>query len=97
MMRFEPVNQPISLSASPHSAGRTWYYVELQPSGASNHLGKVVLVLASGTARVQANGKVAVDCDNRNQFAALSVRPNGSVSYTSDPDELEPSTSTIYK
>ena len=56
-----------------------------------------MLVLASGTARVQANGKVAVDCDNRNQFAALSVRPNGSVSYTSDPDELEPSTSTIYK
>ena len=76
---------------------RDRYYVELQPSGASNHLGKVVLVLASGTARVQANGKVAVDCDNRNQFAALSVRPNGSVSYTSDPDELEPSTSTIYK
>jgi prepilin-type N-terminal cleavage/methylation domain-containing protein len=97
MMRFEPVNQPISLSAAPHSSGRTWYYVELQPSGASNHLGKVVLVLASGNARVQANGKVAIDCDNRNQFAAIAVRPNGSVSYTSDPDELDPSSTTIYK
>jgi len=46
---------------------------------------------------VQASGKVAIDCDNRNQFAALSVRPNGSVSYTSDPDELEPASSTLYK
>ena len=95
-MRFEPINQPRSLGAAPHSSGRTWYYVELQPSGASNHLGKVVLVVAAGIARVKANGKVAIDCDNRNQFAALSVRPNGSVSYTSDPDELDPTTSTIY-
>ena len=95
-MRFEPINQPRSLNAPPHSTGRSWYYVELQPSGASNHLGKVVLVLAAGVARVQASGKVAIDCDNRNQFAALSVRPNGSVSYTSDPDELDPTTSTIY-
>jgi hypothetical protein len=47
---------------------------------------------------VQANGKVAVDCDNINQFAAISVRPNGSVSYTSDPDELDTTTSTtLYK
>lgn len=97
MMRFEPINQPRSLGAAPHSSGRTWYYVELQPSGASNHLGKVVLVLAAGIARVQSSGKVAIDCDNRNQFAALSVRPNGSVSYTSDPDELEPASSTLYK
>jgi len=95
-MRFEPINQPRSLGVAPHSSGRSWYYVELQPSGASNHLGKVVLVVASGVARVQANGKVAIDCDNRNQFAALSVRPNGSVSYTSEPDELDPTTSTIY-
>ena len=51
-MRFEPINQPRSLSAAPHSSGRTWYYVELQPSGASNHLGKVVLVVAAGIARV---------------------------------------------
>jgi prepilin-type N-terminal cleavage/methylation domain-containing protein len=96
MMKFEPVNQPTSLSAAPHTSGRTWYYVELQPSGASNHLGKVVLVLATGSARVQASGKVAIDCDNKYQFAAISVRPNGSISYTSDPDELEPST-TLYK
>ena len=99
MMKFEPVNQPISLSAAPHTTGRTWYYVELQPSGASNHLGKVLLVLATGSARVQANGKVAVDCDNMNQFAAISIRPNGSVSFTSDPDELDPTNanSTTYK
>lgn len=98
MMKFEPINQPISLSAAPHNAAttRTWYYVELQPNGASNHLGKVVLVLATGSARVQANGKVAVDCDSKYQFAAISVRPNGSVSYTSDPDELE-TTTTLYK
>ena len=91
-MSFEPINQPRALPTS----GRTWYFVELQPSGASNHLGKVVLVVASGVARVNAEGKVVIDCDNRNQFAALSVRPNGSVSYTSDPDELDPTTSTIY-
>jgi prepilin-type N-terminal cleavage/methylation domain-containing protein len=98
MMRFEPVNQPTSLAAAPHTSGKTWYYVELQPNGASNHLGKVVLMLGVGTARVQANGKVAVDCDNINQFAAISVRPNGSVSYTSDPDELDTTTSTtLYK
>ncbi|GBL43297.1 hypothetical protein EMGBD4_07960 [Verrucomicrobiota bacterium] len=98
MMRFEPINQPTSLAVAPHTAGKTWYYVELQPNGASNHLGKVVLMLAVGTARVQASGKVAVDCDNINQFAAISVRPNGSVSYTSDPDELDTTTSTtLYK
>lgn len=96
MMKFEPVNQPTSLSAAPHSTGRTWYYVELQPNGASNHLGKVVLMLGVGSARVQATGKVAIDLDSKFQFAALSVRPNGSVSYTSDPDELETST-TLYK
>lgn len=97
-MKFEPINQPTSLGAAPHTAGKLWYYVELQPSGASNHLGKVVLVLAAGSARVQANGKVAIDCDNINQFAAISLRPNGSVSYTSDPDELDTTTSTsLYK
>ena len=96
-MKFEPVNQPFSLTVAPHSSGRSWYYVELQPSGASNHVGKVVLVLAAGVARVQADGKVAVDCDNVNQFAAIALRPNGSVSYTSEPDELDPATTTIYK
>ena len=89
MMRFEPINQPRNLSSPPHSTGRTWYCVELQPSGASNHLGRVLLVLAAGNARIDANGKVVVDCDNRNQFAGVALRPNGSISYTSDPDELD--------
>lgn len=88
-MKFSAVNQPASLRSLPHSTvGKEWYYIELQSTGASNHFGQVILVLANGALRPDGIGKAVLDIVNENQFAALALRPNGDVSMTSDADEM---------
>jgi len=83
-MLFTPVNQPQVLNAS----GKSWYYIELQSSGASNHLGKVVLVFANGTLRC--DGKTAeLDVLALNQIAFVAVRPNGDVAISNDSDDID--------
>lgn len=82
-MLFTPVNQPQSLNAG----GKSWYYIELQSSGASNHLGKVVLIFAN--AALRSDGKTAeLDILNNNQFAVVAVRPNGDVVISNDSDDI---------
>lgn len=91
-MLFTPVNQPQALSAG----GKSWYYIELQSSGASNHLGKVVLIFANATLR--SDGKTAeLDILSNNQFAVVAVRPNGDVVISNDSDEITPSNSKELK
>ncbi len=88
-MKFAAVNQPASLRAAPHSTdGKEWYYIELQSTGASNHFGQVILVLASASLRPDGASKAVLDIVSENQFAALALRPNGDVSMTSDADEM---------
>jgi len=83
-MLFTPVNQPQALDAG----GKSWYYIELQSSGASNHLGKVVLVFAN--AALRSDGKTAeLDIVNLSQFAIVAVRPNGDVVISNDSDDIE--------
>jgi len=83
-MLFTPVNQPQPLDAG----GKSWYYIELQSSGASNHLGKVVLVFAN--AALRSDGKVAeLDIQNIKQFAFVAVRPNGDVAISNDSDDID--------
>lgn len=82
-MLFTPVNQPQALNAG----GKSWYYIELQSTGASNHLGKVVLVFAN--AALRSDGKTAeLDITNINQFAIVAVRPNGDVVISNDADDI---------
>ena len=84
-MLFTPVNQPQALNA----AGKSWYYIELQSSGASNHLGKVVLILANAALR-SPDGKTAeLDIQNIKQFAIIAVRPNGDVVISNDSDDID--------
>ncbi len=84
-MLFTPVNQPQALDKD----GKSWYYIELQSSGASNHLGKVVLILANATLRIGSDGKTAeLDILNNNQFAIIAVRPNGDVVISNDSDDI---------
>jgi len=88
MMYFTPVNQPQALTAS---STKRWYYIELQNSGASNHLGKVVLIFAN--AALRSDGKTAdLDIQNINQFALVAVRPNGDVVISNDSDDITPTT-----
>jgi prepilin-type N-terminal cleavage/methylation domain-containing protein len=83
-MLFTPVNQPQALNAG----GKSWYYIELQSSGASNHLGKVVLILAN--AALRSDGKTAdIDIQNIKQFAIIAVRPNGDVVISNDSDDID--------
>ncbi|MEI7603166.1 MAG: prepilin-type N-terminal cleavage/methylation domain-containing protein [Opitutae bacterium] len=83
-MLFTPVNQPQALNAG----GKSWYYIELQSSGASNHLGKVVLIFANATLR-SPDGKTAeLDIQNINQLAVVAVRPNGDVVISNDSDDI---------
>jgi prepilin-type N-terminal cleavage/methylation domain-containing protein len=83
-MLFTPVNQPQVLDAK----GKSWYYIELQSSGASNHLGKVVLVFANATLR--SDGKTAeLDILSLSQFAIVAVRPNGDVVISNDSDDID--------
>jgi prepilin-type N-terminal cleavage/methylation domain-containing protein len=88
-MTYAPTNQPMALSAmSADFNPKKWFYVELQDTGASNHLGRVLLVLAKGVVRNTGTGKAMIDVASDSQFAALSLRPNGDVSMTLDADEM---------
>jgi prepilin-type N-terminal cleavage/methylation domain-containing protein len=89
-MVYAPTNQPMALSAmSADFNPKKWFYVELQGTGASNHLGRVLLVLAKGVVRNTGSGKAMVDVVSDSQFAALSLRPNGDVTMTLDADEMD--------
>jgi prepilin-type N-terminal cleavage/methylation domain-containing protein len=87
-MTYAPVNQPTALSAMADLNPKKWFYVELQDSGASNHLGRVLLVIAKGVVRNTGSGTAVIDIPSDNQFAALSLRPNGDVTMTLDADEM---------
>jgi prepilin-type N-terminal cleavage/methylation domain-containing protein len=87
-MRYAPLNQPTSLQKMATLGAKNWYYIEIQPSGASNHLGRVMIVLAKGSMMPDGAG-VALNLASASQFAALALRPNGDVSFTSDPDEMD--------
>jgi hypothetical protein len=89
-MKYAPVTQPMALDAITTDYNpKTWYYVELQGTGASNHLGRTLLVLALATARNTGAGKAAIDVSSETQFAAISLRPNGDVSMTLDAGEMD--------
>lgn len=88
-MMYAPTAQPMALAdMTPEFNPKRWYYVELQGTGSSNHLGRVLLVLAKGVVRNTGDGSAAIDVSSENQFAALSLRPNGDVSMTLDADEM---------
>jgi len=88
-MIYAPTNQPMALSEmSADFNPKKWFYLELQDSGASNHLGRVLIVLAKGVVRNTGTGKAMIDVASDSQFAALSLRPNGDVSMTLDADEM---------
>ena len=89
-MIYTPTNQPMALNAMTADYNpKKWFYVELQGTGSSNHLGRVLLVLAKGVVRNTGSAKAMIDITSENQFAALSLRPNGDVSMTLDADEME--------
>lgn len=89
-MMYAPTTQPMALGAMTAEFNpKRWYYVELQGSGSSNHLGRVLLVLAKGVVRNTGAGRAAIDVSSENQFAAISLRPNGDVSMTLDADEMD--------
>ncbi|MFM9016741.1 MAG: type II secretion system protein [Verrucomicrobiota bacterium] len=85
-MTFAPVNQPTPLSQMGPLGARQWFYVEIQSTGQSNHLGRVMLVLALGA--VRPGSPANLDVSNESQFAAVAVRPSGEVSMTTDPNEM---------
>ncbi|PHX58457.1 MAG: hypothetical protein CK522_04040 [Opitutia bacterium] len=90
MFASQGVVAPTNLGAMSGLDAKKWYYVELQTGGTSNHLGRVILVLANGVLRLDpASNKVQLDLKNENQLAALSLRPSGDVAMTTDPDELD--------
>jgi hypothetical protein len=87
-MIYAPTNQPLTLDGMTDLNPKKWYYVELQGTGASNHLGRVLLVLALGTGPQQRLGEGHDrHLQSENQFAALSLRPNGDVTMTLDADD----------
>jgi len=89
-MSYAPVSQPTALAAmGTDFNAKRWYYIELQGTGASNHLGRTVLVLALGTVRNTSAGRAAIDVAAESQFAAVMLRPNGDISMTLDSDEME--------
>ena len=89
-MIYTPTNQPMALNTMTADYNpKKWFYVELQGTGSSNHLGRVLLVLAKGVVRNTGSAKAMIDITSENQFAALSLRPNGDVSMTLDADEME--------
>jgi hypothetical protein len=88
-MMFAPLNQPTSLTNMASLGAKKWYYVEIQPSGASNHLGRVMIVLAKGNMILDATGNAVLNIASENQYAALALRPNGDVSFTSDANEMD--------
>jgi prepilin-type N-terminal cleavage/methylation domain-containing protein len=89
-MSYAPVSQPTALAAMGTDFNpKKWYYIELQGTGASNHLGRTILVLALGTVRNTSAGRAAIDVAAESQFAAVMLRPNGDISMTLDSDEME--------
>jgi len=89
-MVYAPTNQPMILSDQTLDYNaKTWYYIELQGSGASNHLGRVLIVLAQGVVRNVGAKKAVIDASSETKFAAISLRPNGDVSMTLDADEMD--------
>jgi prepilin-type N-terminal cleavage/methylation domain-containing protein len=88
-MMFAPLNQPSTLASMGALGAKKWYYVEIQPTGASNHLGRVMIVLARGSMMLDASDKAVLNLESENQFAALALRPNGDVSFTTDPNEMD--------
>lgn len=89
-MKYAPVTQPTALGAITSEYNpKTWYYVELQGTGASNHLGRTLLVLALATSRNTGVGKAAIDVSSETQFAAIALRPNGDISMTVDAEEAK--------
>ena len=89
-MTFAPTSSPMALSAIGADFNpKRWYYIELQGTGASNHLGRTILVLALGSVRNTGAGRAAIDVAAESQFAAVMLRPNGDISMTLDSDEME--------
>lgn len=89
-MTYAPTIVPTALSAMGSDMNpKRWYYVELQGSGASNHLGRTVIVLASGSVRSDGAGRAVIDVADGNKFAAVMLRPNGDLSTTLDSDEVD--------
>jgi len=89
-MTYAPVSQATALAAMGTDFNpKKWYYIELQGTGASNHLGRTILVLALGTVRNTSAGRAAIDVGTESQFAAVMLRPNGDISMTLDSDEME--------
>jgi len=89
-MVYAPTNQPMTLTdQTVDYNGKTWFYIELQGSGASNHLGRVLIVLAQGIVRNVGSKKAVIEASSENKFAAISLRPNGDVSITLDADEMD--------
>jgi prepilin-type N-terminal cleavage/methylation domain-containing protein len=88
-MTYAPVIQPTLLSAMTDLNPKKWYYIELQSTGASNHSGRTLLVLALAAVRNTSPGRAAIDVSGETQFAALSLRPNGDISMTLDSAEMD--------
>jgi prepilin-type N-terminal cleavage/methylation domain-containing protein len=89
-MVYAPTNQPMTLTDQTLDYnGKTWFYIELQGSGASNHLGRVLIVLAQGIVRNVGSKKAVIEASSENKFAAISLRPNGDISMTLDADEMD--------
>ena len=89
-MTYAPVIQPSTLSAmTPDFNPKNWYYIELQSTGASNHLGRTLLVLALATSRNTGVGSAVIEATSETQFAAISLRPNGDLSMTLDAGEMD--------
>ena len=89
-MTYAPVSQATALAAMGTDFNpKKWYYIELQGTGASNHLGRTILVLALGTVRNTGAGRAAIDVAAESQFAAVMLRPNGDISKTLDSEEME--------
>jgi prepilin-type N-terminal cleavage/methylation domain-containing protein len=89
-MTYAPVSQATALVAMGTDFNpKKWYYIELQGTGASNHLGRTILVLALGTVRNIGAGRAAIEVAAESQFAAVMLRPNGDISMTLDSEEME--------
>jgi hypothetical protein len=89
-MTYAPVSQATALAAMGADFNpKKWYYIELQGTGASNHLGRTILVLARGAVRNTSAGRAAIDVGTESQFAAVMLRPNGDISMTLDSEEME--------
>ena len=89
-MTYAPVSLATALAAMGTDFNpKKWYYIELQGTGASNHLGRTILVLALGTVRNTGAGRAAIDVAAESQFAAVMLRPNGDISMTLDSEEME--------